>query len=75
MRQLFYYKMQSKFFTKFVRFFTQNTTKFGKKSLMAFGTNIWNTLPEYSKSTTSLLDFKKFIKTWPGPKYKCSVCK
>ena len=40
---------------------TQNTTKFGNKSLRAFGANIWNTLPEscsmpeYIKSTTSLL--------------------
>ena len=54
---------------------TQNTTKFGNKSLRAFGANIWNTLPEYIKSTTSLLEFKKFIKTCLGPKYKCSVCK
>ena len=51
---------------------TQNTTKFGNKSLRAFGANIWNTLPEYIKSTTSLLEFKKFIKMWPGPKCKCS---
>ena len=41
---------------------TQNTTKFGNKSLRSFGVNIWNTLPEYIKSTTSLLEFKKFIK-------------
>ena len=54
---------------------TQNTTRFGDKSLRAFGANIWNTLPEDIKSTTSLLEFKKFIKTWPGPKYKCSICK
>ena len=54
---------------------TQNTTRFGTKSLSAFGANIWNTLPEHIKSTTSLLEFKKFIKTWPGPKCKCSVCK
>ena len=52
---------------------TQNTTKFGNKSLRAFDANIWNTLPEYTKSTTSLLEFKKFIKTWPGRKYKCSM--
>ena len=31
---------------------TQNTTKFGNKSLRAFGANIWNTLPEYNKSTS-----------------------
>ena len=59
----------------------QNTTKFGHKSLRTFGTNIWNTLPEscsmseYFKSTNSLLKFKKIIKTWPGTKYKCSICK
>ena len=35
----------------------QNTTKFGNKSLGAFGANIWNTLPEYIKSTTFLLVF------------------
>ena len=54
---------------------TQNTTRFGNKSLRAFGANIWNTLPEHIKSTTSFLEFKKFIKAWPGPKCKCSVCK
>ena len=53
---------------------TLNTTKFGNKSLRAFCGNIWNKLPEYIKST-SLLEFKKFIKTWPGPKYKCSLYK
>ena len=37
---------------------TQNTTKFGNKSLRAFGANIWNTLPEYIKSTNSLLEMQ-----------------
>ena len=47
---------------------TQNTTKFGNKSLRAFGANIWNTLPEscsmpeYLKSNASLLKFKKSLK-------------
>ena len=59
---------------------TQNTTKFGNKSLRAFGGNIWNTpescsMPEYIKWPTSLLKILKIIKTWPGAKYKCSVCK
>ena len=54
---------------------TQNTTRFGNKSLRAFGANMWNTLPEHIKSTTSLLEFKKFIKAWPRPKCKCSVFK
>ena len=38
-------------------FNTQNTTKFGSKKLRAFYANISNTLPEYIKSTTSLLEF------------------
>ena len=54
---------------------TQHTKKLENKILKVFGTNIWNTLTEYIKSTTSLLEFKKFIKTCLGPKYKCSVCK
>ena len=45
------------------------------ENLKAFGANIWNKLPEHSKSTTSLLEFKKSVKTWPGPRCKCSVCK
>ena len=36
---------------------TQNTAKFGNKSLRVFGAKIWNILPEYIKSTTSLLEF------------------
>ena len=28
-----------------------------QQSLRAFGANIWNTLPEYIKSTTLLLEF------------------
>ena len=35
----------------------QNTTKFGNKSLRASGANIRNTLPEYIKLTTPLLEF------------------
>ena len=54
---------------------TQNTEKFGNKSLRAFGTNICNTLPVYIKLTTSLLEFNKFIKTWPRTKCKSNVCK
>ena len=51
---------------------THNATN---KSLRAFGANISNTLPVYVKSATSLFEFKKFIKTWPRPKCKCSVCR
>ena len=52
--------------------FTHITTN---KSLRAFGANISNTLPVYIKSATSLFEFKKFSKTWPGPKCKRSACR
>ena len=36
---------------------------FGNKRLRAFNANIWKVLPEYIKLITSLLEFKKIIKT------------
>ena len=51
---------------------TQNITKFGNKSLRAFVAHIWNTLPEYIKSTALSLGFSK---AWAGLKCKCSVYK
>ena len=35
----------------------QDTTKFGNKNSRPSHTNVWNTLPEYTKSTTLLLEF------------------
>ena len=49
--------------------------KFGNKILKTFGANIWNTLPKHIKWATSLLEFRKIMKTSPGPKYQCSACK
>lgn len=56
---------------------THNTTKFRNKSVRASGAHIWKTFTEYIKSTASLIEFKKFVKTWPGPitLCKCSVSK
>ena len=75
MKDIFYYSPNVTHKKHNVYINTQNTTKFGNKSLSAFGANIWNTLPEHIKSTTSLLEFKKFMKTRPVTKCKCSVCK
>ena len=75
MKDIFYYSPNVTHKKHNLYIQTQNTTKFGNTSLRVFGANIWNTLPEYIKSTTSLLEFKKFIKTWSRPKYKCSLCK
>ena len=75
MKDIFYYSpnVTHKKHNLYIR--TQNTAMFENKSWMVFGANIWNKLPEYIKSTTSLLELKQFTKTWPEPKSKCSVCK
>ena len=72
MKDIFYYSPNLTHKNHNLYIHTQNTTRFENKSLRAFGANIWHTLPEHIKSTTSLLEF---IKTWSGPKCKCSVCK
>ena len=75
MKDIFYYSPDVNHKKHNLYIHIQNKTKFGNKSVRAFGANIWNTLPEYIISTTSLLEFKKIIKTWPGPTCKCTVCK
>ena len=50
------------------------TTKYGLKSFRNYGAKIWNLLPNNCKSAVSLLDFKNMIKSWNGPRCKCSVC-
>ena len=50
------------------------TTKYGLKSCRNYGAKIWNLLPNNCKSAVSLLDFKDMIKSWNGPRSKCSVC-
>ena len=51
-----------------------NTSRFGTKSLRSLGPKIWNNLPSNIKSETSFLKFKKYIKTWLGPKCRYEVC-
>ena len=74
MKDIFHYSPSATHKKHNLYIHTQNTIKSGI-NLRTSGANIWNILPDYIKSTASLLEFKKFIKTWPGPKCKCSVCK
>ena len=49
-------------------------TKYGLKSFRNHSVKIWNILSNNCKSAASLLDFKNMIKSWNGPRCKCSVC-
>ena len=51
-----------------------NLTQYGLKSFRSYGTKIWNHLPVSYKARISLSEFKTLIKSWDGPKCKCSVC-
>ena len=49
-------------------------TQYGLKSFKSYGAKIWNILPTSYKADISLDEFKSLIKSWDGPKCKCSVC-
>ena len=51
-----------------------NLTQYGLKSFRSYGVKIWNHLPVSYKARISLNEFKTLIKSWDGPKCKCSVC-
>ena len=51
-----------------------NLTQYGLKSFKSYGAEIWNNLPSSFKANISLDEFKTIIKSWDGPKCKCSVC-
>ena len=41
-----------------------NEATFGTRSLMSYGTKIWNALPYYIKTSDNLNSFKAIIKCW-----------
>ena len=52
-----------------------NLTQYGLKSFRrSYGAKNWNYLPVSYKARISLNEFKTLIKSWDGPKCKCSVC-
>ena len=51
-----------------------NLTQYGLKSFRSYGAKIWNHFPVSYKARISLSEFKTLIKSWDGPKCKCSVC-
>ena len=48
---------------------------YGECSLKVLGPNIWNALPVEFKNSNSLSAFKRFLKTWEGPRCNCKMCK
>ena len=55
MKHIFHYSPNRTYKKHNLYIHTQNTLRFGNKSLRALGANLWNTLPEHIKSTTYLI--------------------
>ena len=49
-------------------------TQYGLKFFKSCCAKIWNILPTSYKADISLDEFKTLIKSWDGPKCKCSAC-
>ena len=52
-----------------------NTVYKGENSIRIFGPIVWNLLPEIFKSSITLADFKKAIKSWVPKNCPCRLCK
>jgi hypothetical protein len=50
------------------------TIRFGKNSLVYYGSFLWNTLGNMYKNAECLDEFKKNIKNWKGPPCACGCC-
>ena len=76
MKSVFPLKVENRYNSNQV-FETYNvrTVHNGINTLSFLGPKIWSILPNDIKMTTSLLDFKKKIRSWKPEKCPCHLCK
>ena len=53
---------------------TFNTVKYGKRSIKYNGLQLWNSLPDEMKTSSTLSDFKQYVKLWRGIECQCGFC-
>lgn len=51
-----------------------NTIRYGINSFRYQGAHAWNLLPNELRTAANLMEFKKIINEWNGPKCNCNVC-
>ncbi len=51
-----------------------NTVTYGLNSFRYKGAKIWSDLPNKTKNSITLAEFKNQIKKWQGPKCLCNMC-
>ena len=52
----------------------RNTVRFGDNSRRIYVPHIWNGPPDEIKNETFYDKFKKYLNTWYGTKWTCSLC-
>ena len=53
---------------------TFNTVKYGKRSIKYYGPQLWNSLPDEMKTSSTLSAFKQNVKLWCGIECQCGLC-
>ena len=53
---------------------SQNSMKYGSYTLKSLGPRIWNKLPSDIRNCDNLLNFKKLLTLWSGPRCRCNGC-
>ena len=51
-----------------------STIRYGKSSFKYISSHIWNMLPVNLEQAENINCFRKLIKTWTGPNYRCNMC-
>ena len=74
MRNIFTPKENSKVRQNNITVKRTNTGRFGNQSLRFLGPKIRSNMLSDIKLETLFPKFKKYIKTWLGPKCRCKVC-
>ena len=52
-----------------------NQTTIELRSIRYEGAVMWNHLPKHIKTAENIATFKKLIRNWKGPQFKCAYCK
>jgi len=53
---------------------SQYSMKYGSYTLKSLGPRIWNKLPSDIRNCDNLLNFKKLLTLWSGPRCRCNGC-
>ncbi len=54
---------------------TVRTTRYGQNSFRFEAARVWNSLPPDIRRQDNYNEFRRLVRTWTGPKCKCSLCR